>query len=215
MNRIYAKSFRRFLRITRGTFYANSVLTTGLALPLAVVPTTTLQNGVAVSALVGAVTVPVALVGTLLRRTRWRVPVCMVVAALCLLVFTSSFVGDPAVLEGIGTYLPLVAANTLLLEVAYRPRRTIGGAVFDSVRFCLGFTIAACAVGAVREILSLRTIWSEPVEILSFRLTGASWPFFGFLLLGFLGALFRGVENALTNGLLALGGVSKEAGGDE
>jgi Na+-translocating ferredoxin:NAD+ oxidoreductase RnfE subunit len=167
LNRIYAKSFRRFLRITRGTFYANSVLTTGLALPLAVVPTTTLQNGVAVSALVGAVTVPVALVGTLLRRTRWRVPVCMVVAALCLLVFTRLLSATRPfwkVSAHIFRSLPPIRCFS-----RSRTARAGPSAARFSIPyvFCLGFTIAACAVGAVREILSLRTIWSEPLK--SFR----------------------------------------------
>lgn len=51
-----------------------------------------------------------------------------------------------------------------------------------------GFALAACAVGALRELLGKGTLMGRPAEGMPFSVPAVLLPFAGFLIVGFLAA---------------------------
>ncbi|MEG1849721.1 MAG: Rnf-Nqr domain containing protein, partial [Oscillospiraceae bacterium] len=195
------RKYRHRLQKTSGVFKNNPVLAFGLALPFVIVPSLSLKSGVAMSLILLAATVPTAVASSLADRKIpiWmRAPCCVLLSMGCILAIIGGMHKNPLVLDSLGVYVPLAAGNTLMLELAvFHPRDNAKAAFFDASKMCLGLALVLCGVSALREILGNRTIWDVEFGLYPIRMSGVMLPFFGFILLGFLGALFRCVDRAI------------------
>ena len=86
---------------------------------------------------------------------------------------------------------------------ASEPRDNCFAAIRDAVMTCLGFALVCCSVGALREILASQTIWDKPFELYSIKLIGVEMPFFGFIMIGFVSALFRSIDRTALRAIIS------------
>jgi Na+-translocating ferredoxin:NAD+ oxidoreductase subunit E len=79
----------------------------------------------------------------------------------------------PKVFESLGVYVPLIVVNCIILgrAEAYARKNTVRRSILDGFGMGLGFTIALCIIGGVREILGTgaitflqNTIFAFPIE---------------------------------------------------
>ena len=173
----------------------------GIALPFIIVPCNSLKAAVMMSAFLFVATVPCAVFSSLTKgriKTAYLV-VCCTVIAMSFVMLTKRAISSYAVLlDGLGLYIPLAAVNSMMLEMSvFSPRDKWYKALCDSVLMCMGFSLVACSIGAIREILGNQTIWDIPFVIYPVRMVGVGLPFFGFIMIGFLTALCRCVERVL------------------
>lgn len=186
----------------------NSVLALGLALPFAIVPSFTLKNGVLLSVLmVVATIIPVTLsafIGNRIKR-EFKIPISVITSMTCVSLFIY-FTKErfSTIYESIGVYAILMAVNSLMFYCENTERKaSIANKIFFAVKACAGFAVVVCSISLIREILSVRSIWGYPMEVLSIKMDGVAFPFFGFIALGFLSALFGSIERAVSRKIIS------------
>ncbi len=194
------RKYRRSLEKTSGIFHNNPVLVLGLGLPFAVIASTTLRRGVLMSAVVFAVSLMGFFVSRALKRTgetcRVVVTCLFCISALTVVAVSGIF---PVLIDDLGLYLPLAAAN-MMLVTAIRPAE-IGDfrrALNETILSCLGFTLVMCLLSAFREFVALHTLWDVPVRFNAVAISGAGLPCFGFILLGVLAAFSRKLDRGVS-----------------
>lgn len=183
------KSYKEKMSRTRGIFGQNPVLIGGLALPIAVMGTTSLMNAVALSLAGFATIVPLMLVASTvgkhiplnLRRT------CYVLLASAILCGLSYPIGSisPGIFDSLGIYYSLMAVNTIMLyrTETFAQHASPLSALLDGLRNSLGFSLVICLIAAARELVGSGTLWGRPVQT-AFVMPSVLLPFFGFILLG-------------------------------
>ena len=95
----------------------------------------------------------------------------------------------------LGIYLPLLVTNSLIVqksETRFRKAPSKGKMVLDLLLQMVGFTIVACLVGAIRELLGRGTLWGYQIgmEIAPAVLL----PFAGFMMIAFLSAIVNRIK---------------------
>ena len=184
----------------RNILYANPVLTTALGICTIVAAATTLENGWILSQLLALVLIPECLLSSACfsRLPRYlRTPAVAVSAAgfytLGMLLLQWRY-GSMTLL--FRYYLPLIALNSMMLSraVRYAPRQSLRTALIDSATCAVGFGVAACLVGGVRELFQSGTLGGVTLIHTSPALHMAQVPFFGFIVLGFVCALWRAIR---------------------
>ncbi|MEG1972249.1 MAG: Rnf-Nqr domain containing protein [Oscillospiraceae bacterium] len=202
------RKHKSWMKKTAPILKSNSVLALGLALPFAIVPSFTLKNGVLLSILmVVATIIPVALyriIGDGLKR-EFKLPISVIASMVCVSTFIY-FTKEQfsTIYESIGVYAILMAVNSLMFycEEAGK-KKTVLQAVLFAFKACLGFAVVVCFISVIREILSARTVWGLPLGLLSIKMDGVAFPFFGFIALGFLSALFGSMERAISRKIIS------------
>lgn len=207
MNLKPIRKYRRRLKRTSGLIKNNPVVALGMALPFVIVPTLNLKSALLISAFIFAATVPAATIAPVMHK---RVPAlylvpCYTILAMASVIAVQLLLRRHAVLlDGLGLYIPLAAVNSIMLDLtAVNPRKTPQHGFWDAVVICLGFTLVACGIGAIREVLGSKTIWGIPFGLYPIKVMGVTLPFFGFIILGFLNALCRSVDRVVVNGMLS------------
>lgn len=109
-----------------------------------------------------------------------------------------------SVIESAGVYLPILVTNALILSKteARFYGEPIPDMILDSAVFILGFDGACILVGALREILSAGTLGGNYFP-LPFTIPALETTFGGFLFVGILAGMFRGIYNHRKAALLA------------
>lgn len=109
-----------------------------------------------------------------------------------------------SVIESAGVYLPILVTNALILSKteARFYGEPIPDMILDSAVFILGFDGACILVGALREILSAGTLGGNYLP-LPFTIPALETTFGGFLFVGILAGMFRGIYNHRKAALLA------------
>lgn len=106
------------------------------------------------------------------------------------------------VYHALGVFVPLIVVNCMILGRAeiFASKNRVLPSLFDGVAMGLGFTLALCILGAIREILGTGAI-------LGFKLFGGvaplsimALPAGGFLTLGFLIAFVQYLSNRKKGG---------------
>jgi len=201
------RKYRKILNKTTGLFKDNPVIVLAMALPFIIVPAVNLKSAVTISVFIFATTVPCAVIATFLKdkiKTVYTIPFYCVMAMAIVILLRIKLRDQALVLEELGIYIWLTAVNSIMIKLSVsEPRNSWFRGFADAVMMCLGFALACCFVGSVREILASRTIWDKPFEIYSVRLVGVGMPFFGFIMIGFVSALFRSIDRAAISGILA------------
>ena len=119
MKLTHARKYEKILRKTRGIFYKNPLLSLGLALPLAVIPSYNLIATTAVSLSMLICFVPAVLLASLIGKriaSPWQVVVYPLVSCLLLIPARILLVTlFPMIQDTLGIYLSLVCVNSLLM----------------------------------------------------------------------------------------------------
>jgi len=197
---------KQFLRCGRGIFYKNPVLSFGLALPFAVVVTTSLQSGVALSLAALVTYFPTVMVASLVgeRLPHWlRVAVYPLAAALFLLparyLISQLFV---TAADTMGAYMSMLCVSTMLLfgveeAVALHSHKKT---FLYGLRTWLGFTLVVVLISLMREMIGSGSVWHTSLSWVPVKLPGVLVACGGWIFLGFMAALGK----KLHRGLLAL-----------
>lgn len=199
--------YRRTLNKTAGLLKDNPVIVLAVTLPFIIVPAVNLKFSVLISLFIFSVTVPCAVLATFLKdklSSVYAVPFYSFIAMLIVMALRIKLKDHAVMIEELGIYVWLTAINGIMIKLsAAEPRRSWLYGLKDSVMMCLGFAAACCFVGAAREILGSRTIWDKPFEVYSVGLVGVTMPFFGFIIIGFVSALFRSMDRTVLNAILS------------
>ncbi len=189
-SRVSARSIRRL-------FICNPVLYLGLALPFAAVTCTRLQAAAVISIAMAVTLIPSMLIGSLFGKKEPRIVctiVCCIVSAVILQLLRIYLYNKfKSIFDIIWIYYPLMAVNSALTY--YSPRAgkmTPGRALLSSVCLSIGFAAVCFICAFIREILAFGSIWGVKVSERLYT-QGAASPFFGFIMIGFLAALSRGI----------------------
>lgn len=149
-----------------GILKKNPVFVLALGLVPAVAVTSTAFNGLAL----GLITAGVFLVATLIDyalvlflpvnarlAVRMLVLIALVVAVLGILLGQ-----NPGLVAGLGIFLPLVVANSVLVH-SFREQETFGAALLRALGEGLGFVLALVLIGVIREFLGLGAIFGRQI----------------------------------------------------
>lgn len=189
---------KKMLKRTSWVLKSNPVVAMGLALPFAVVPTVSLRAGVVMSLLVGTATLWMALISSLTRnwaKPMVKLPLLVITSMLCIILVSKYMNLPQSVTDALGIYIPLASVNSLALEAAARSgQKKLPAAVWTGLKLSLSFALTACSVSAVREILAYKTIWGVSFALYPIKITGLTLPCFGFIVLGFGAAFFKGLD---------------------
>ena len=103
----------------------------------------------------------------------------------------------PALAESLGSFIPLIVVNCIVLgrAEAFASKNGVLSSIFDGVGIGLGFTLALTLLGASRELLGTgkifsQTIYPEQYGSLLFVLAPGA-----FIVLGFLIAIFNKLQH--------------------
>lgn len=160
---------------SRGILKQNAVFRLLLGMCPALAVTTTALNGVGMGLATTVVLVMSNTIVSLLRNyipERIRIP--------CFIVIIASFVTMvdllmaahlPGLHGALGIFVPLIVVNCLILgrAEAFAFRSRTGRAVSDGLGMGIGFILALTALGGVREIFGLGTLFGRQVLGASFR----------------------------------------------
>lgn len=196
------KAVRKRSRWFDGLLTHNPVLVGGMAIPFAVVITTSLKNSVSISILLACSLVPTVLLASLAgaRLPRWGAPILYTLFSLALIVACVPLILpiSPEVADSLGIFVPLLSVNTLLLTLCGRyadSRRKPVFALVDAVSYSAGFALIMCLLALLREWLGTGNIWGVPVRA-PLTLSGIQITFTGFILLALLSAAARFLRRA-------------------
>lgn len=125
-----------------------------------------------------------------------RIPVFIIVIATFVtvvkLIFAAYF---PALKASLGIFLPLIVVNCIILgrAEAFASKNGPVASVIDAIGMGFGFTLALCAIAAVREILGDGKIFGIPIArgLESYTCTTMILAPGGFVTMGLLLAFFN------------------------
>ena len=193
---------REVMALTRGVLSENPVLLCGLALPIAIMGTTSLRGGLALSLAMFCSLLPAMWVSCVFSPQippMARTPVC-VVTAMAALQVSALFIRyiSPSIFDSMGIYFPLLAVNSLMITRAmqYAPQVKPQYALLDGAMQSLGFAVVVIPLSAFRELFGSGTLWGRAVSV-PFTSGGLLLPFFGFIVVGVLSAFFRWADRLI------------------
>lgn len=102
---------------------------------------------------------------------------------------------EPEMSESIGIFLPLLAVNSVIAVKCetFAVKNTVKDTFSDSLATALGYGIVTLAVGSLREILGSGTFYGKEIG-LPYTAEAFLMPFGGFLMLGFIAAIVKGLS---------------------
>lgn len=172
----------------KGAYVHNPVLTSVVGLCSVVGAATNLKNSLVLSvSFLLVICVCEVLASLVLRRfNRWvRVCAYAIVSSAVLLVPMLAFSRELA--STLGAYLPLLCVSgvTVIRCEKFAVKTSAYNSFVDSLSCAAGYAVVCVCVGAIRNLLTLKSVFGEE--------TGAafSMPFAAFLILGFLAALHK------------------------
>lgn len=210
MNLTFVRKYNRLLRKTDGIFYRNPLLTLGLALPLAIIPSYGLMGTTAVSIAMLICFVPTVFLSGLIgeRIPLWlRVIVYPVVS--CLLLIPAKYLVQgisPLIFDTLGVYFSLICVNSLMTYSIEQVKNKKPAAVlFYALRQWFGACLIAFFCGAIRELLASGSLWGFVILKNAPRLPVAQMAMGGFILFGFLAAFCRLIHRIILSFSLKAG----------
>ncbi len=176
------------------------VLLLGMCSTLAV--TTSLQNSLGMGLSTTAVLILSNLVISLLRKlipSQIRIASYVVVVAAFVTVIDLLLQAYfPELSKSLGIFIPLIVVNCIILAraEAFASKHTPGYAAVDGLAMGLGFTMALCVLGTIRELLGAGKLWGMPLFGPNFQpVLLIVAPCGGFIVLGCVIALVQWLRN--------------------
>jgi electron transport complex protein RnfE len=185
----------------KGLWRDNPVFIAALGLCPALAVTNSLKNALVMGAastfvLVGSSLLVSTFRNVIPKQVRISVYIIIIATFVTTVDFTLAAL-MPDAHKQLGAFISLIVVNCLILgrQEAFASRNTVGLALSDALGMAIGFTVALCAIGAVREILGNGTLLGvslfgdrfEPWAIMVL-------PPGGFLALGALLAAFAQIK---------------------
>jgi len=197
MNKVSSKELLRSL--TAGIFEQNPVLVMAMGAAPVIIMGVTLKASLALAVFTAAVILPTCVFATSLGKIiplELR-PVLYVMIAAALL-FPASLLSEsmhPDMTSKLGILIPLTAVNSILMGKSEGQwiKSGVLVSIVDAFGTMIGFTLAICLVGAIREFLSKGTLWDIDLG-LNIDFPAAAYAFFGLILMGFLAAGVRAIQ---------------------
>lgn len=185
------------------------------AVPFVVVVSINLQAGIAITAALAVVLVPVSLLNYSLREKLhlpvWLVAPFCALASAGITAFVAVYIRNSyaQVNDALGMYLYLLCAYPVVGAVFYgKKSRTLGLTVSWALRNIIYFGIFTCIAGLVRELLAYNRFAGIDLDM-SFKIEAAKMPFFGFIVFAFVLAGVASVYR-LASGRIFATGTSEE-----
>lgn len=199
-----------------GLFKQNIVFMSGLLTAPVIACTTTLMKSLAVCVVFSLVSfLTIAVCRAVPRRIAYTLRVILYSFAasafyIPVYFFTEAVFGK-AVVGSAGVYLPILVTNGLILSKTETRfyGEPVPDMILDTAVFILGFDGACILVGGLREILASGTLGGNYLP-LPFTVPALETTFGGFLFVGILAGLFRGIYNHRKAALLAPGAENGE-----
>lgn len=211
----YVRGYQRFQTATEGIFHNNPILVCGLALPFAVVPTTSLNSGVSLCIAMIMSYVPVVFVASLLGKhiPLWlRTAIYPIMAAL-LLIPTRYVLREisPTILSSLGIYFSLLATSTMLTAGVERAVKVgkIGLSLKYAVCNAIGFCMVVLSLSFLRELFGSGSLWGVPIKAMTEKTPTLLIAAGGFILLGMVAAFFKMLNRMILSILLRAAEVEK------
>lgn len=184
-----------------GLFKQNIVFMSGLLVAPVIACANTLMKSLAVCMVFSLVSFLTILVCRAVPRKiayTLRVIIYCLAASLIyipVMLFTRSLFGEQLIASA-GVYLPILVTNSLILSKTESRfyGEPINDMIIDSAVFILGFDISCIFIGALRELIANSTLGGLYIPM-PFTVPALETTFGGFLTVGVLAGLFRGVYN--------------------
>lgn len=181
---------------TAGFLRENPVFSLYLGLCSTLAITTTLNNAIGMGVAVIAVLIMSNVIISLIRNitpNEIRIPVYIVViAALVKVIQMLIQAYAPALDESLGTFIPLIVVNCIILgrAEAFASKNNVADSALDGIGIGFGFTLSLTLLGAVREALGNGSVFGlkfiQGDGILLFILAPGA-----FMVLAYLMAIFK------------------------
>ena len=197
MSRFYEKH-KAFFRKTDGLLLGNTVLERGLVVSPVIVMTTSLRNSFVLAIAYGIITfLTVFCTSFIPRRLPYTIRVIIYVLFASLVYIPTAWMLTQWFqyeVYSVGVFLPLLVANSLIVRKSetrfFRQKKP--AMLLDLFCSVIGFMWVICLVGGFREMFGNGTLLGVPVS--DIQIPGLLFPFSGFILLGFLSALFQKIK---------------------
>ncbi len=189
--------------VLNGLIFQNPILVLFLGMCSTLAVTTSLTNAIGMGLSTTAVLICSNVVISLLRKI---IPKEIRIA--CYVVVIAAFVTIvdlmlqaflPSLSQSLGLFIQLIVVNCIILgrAEAFASKTTPLYAAVDGVSMGLGFTLALCAMGFIRELVGGGAILGH--QVLPTGLAMIAAPAGGFLVLGCLVALSQYIKNRAAN----------------
>ena len=159
MNLTRTRKYYHFLRKTDGIFLRNPILSLGLALPLAVIPSYGIAGTTAISLAMLLCFVPIVFIASILGDkvpTYLRVIIYPLLS--CLLLIPASGVVkkiSPVIFDTLGVYFSLICVNSLMTYSVEKAHvKKPGAALGFALRQWIGASLVCFVCGFIRKLLA-------------------------------------------------------------
>lgn len=202
MRRTFYQRHRRTIERTNGLFFANPVLERGLVLAPVVVASYNCVNSLILGISFFCITFFTVLVSSFIpKKIPYTIRTTLYTLIACAFFVPTAIWMEqmfPQTVFRIGVFLPLLAANSLIVvksESRFHKHR-LGRMIVDLFCHCLGFFWVILLVGGIRELVGSGTLFGFPIQG-AFTVPAALMPFSGFILVGLLAAAVRRIKFSL------------------
>lgn len=204
VKRNLALRIRRRLEVSIGhIFFKNPTLARGIILAPVIAVASTFRSGAALAIAVIIMCIP-AIIATGIAARYLPSWICSIIgisvsAGMSFVAYDVISTLSPDIFDILGIYFPLIMLSSFstTFSLKYnRQKRAFIWPVFDAICAAAGFSAAAIFVGLIREILAYSSVAGVSLGV-SFKISGAVAPFFGFILVGFLAAFVQWVKNTV------------------
>lgn len=186
-----------------GLFRQNIVLMSGLVTAPIVVAATTFERAMVLTLSFLMISYSTILICRFVpRRIVYTVRIILYAAvAAVMYIPTALLLGAlfPETAATVSIYIEIIVVNSLILAKTESRFYLMpyGEMAVDALIYVLGYAIAAFAVGIIRELLAFGSLFG--LRVCDPLMPAAKTPFFGFLLLGILAAVCRGITTRRRN----------------
>ena len=180
-----------------GLFRQNIVLMSGLVTAPVVVAATTFERALVLTLSFLLISYPTILMCRFVpRRLAYTVRIIIYVgAAAVMYIPTALLMGIlfPETAAAVSIYIEILVVNSLILAKTESRFYLMpyGEMAAEALIYVLGYAMAAFAVGIIREFLAFGSLFG--LRVCDPLMPAAKTPFFGFLLVGILAAVCRGM----------------------
>lgn len=192
----FYKKHRKTISKFEGLLVNNTVLERGLVIAPVIIAATTLQNALILGISFLTITFLTLLAASFVpKKLPYSIRVIIYTIVACLLYIPTEGIMDhifPEAIFKVGIFLPLLVTNSLIVTKSetrfLKQNRT--SMMLDVLSHALGFLLVIILVGTVREIFGNGSVMGHALN-LPVKITVLTFPFGGFVLVGFLAALVQ------------------------
>lgn len=204
MTKTFYQRHKKLFDLTDGLFLGNTVLERGLVLAPVVVASYNYESSHVLGLAFMAITFVTVLIASFIPKSiPYSLRAIIYTMIACLVFVPTAYLLNlayPSSVMKVGVFLPLLVANSLIVvksESRFLKKKK-PHMIIDLLCHVLGFYIVIITVGAIREIFASGSLMGNPIGV-KFTIPALLLPFSGFIIVGFLAAFVKRINNALKN----------------